>query len=123
MALKGLGSFQFFSLENFLEGKRVVYLKAVPWNEGEGKDARLEGAKVVLQILEDKTKYQKEGIDNYGEQITVKVRGVPPATYHKLKPLSTEVIITDVEKASVYGEYRNELSIIAVIDVKGGGGS
>jgi hypothetical protein len=118
MSLKGLSSFQFFSLEDFLIGKRLVFVKASPWREGEGKDINLEGSKVLLQIAEDKTQYAREDIDNFGEQFTVKVRGVAPSAYNKLKPLNTEMTIDDVERAVLYGEYRNELSIIAVVNVK-----
>lgn len=117
MALKGLNAFQYFSLEDFLVGKCLVFVKAAPWQEGQGENVKLEGAKVLLQIVEDKTKYQKEEITNFGELLTVKVRGVAPSAYNKLNPLNTEVTITDIERAAVWGEYRNELSIIAVVSV------
>lgn len=117
MSFKGLNAFQYFDLEDFLAAKRLVFVKAAQWSEGEGKDAKLEGSKVVVQIAEDKTKYGKEGIDNFGEQFAVKVRGVAPSAYHNLKPLNTEVAITDVERASIYGDWKNQLSIIAVISV------
>ena len=57
-------------------------------------------------------------MDNFGEQLTVKVRGVAPSAFAQLRPLSTEVIVKDVERATVYGDYRNQLSIIAKIAVK-----
>lgn len=117
MSFKGLSAFQFFDLEDFLAAKRLVFVKAAQWSEGEGKDARLEGSKVVVQIAEDKTKYAKEGIDNFGEQFTVKVRGAASSAYHNLKPLNTEVAITDVERATVWGDYKNELSVIAVVSL------
>ncbi len=117
MALKGLNAFQYFSLEDFLLGKCLVFVKASPWQEGQGENAKLEGAKVSLQIVEDKTQYAKEDITNFGELLTVKVRGVAPTAYHKLNPLNTEVTITDVERATVWGDYRNELSIVAVVRV------
>lgn len=77
MALKGLPGFQRFDLEGFLEGKRLVYLKAIPWE----KDGQEVGSKVILQILEDNTIYQKAGTNNFGEQMTIKVRDQAPSTY------------------------------------------
>jgi hypothetical protein len=117
MSFKALNAFLDFNLESFLIGKRLVFVKAVSWSEGEGKDAKIEGSKVILQITEDKTKYPYEGVDNFGEQFTVKVRGMTPAAFQKLQPLVTEVIIADVERATVWGDFRNELSVIAAIKV------
>jgi hypothetical protein len=117
MGFKRLNDFTYFSLEDFLVGKRLVFVKAALWNEEEGKDMVLAGSRVVVQIVEDKTKYSKEDVDNFGEQLTVKVRGVAPSAYQKLKPLITEVVITDVEKARVWGDFRNELSIIAKVAI------
>ena len=120
MSLKGLTAFQYFSLEDFLKGKSLCFVKVVPWQEGQGENAKLEGSKVALQIVEDKTKYAKDETSNFGELLTVKVRGVAPAVYNKLEPLNTEVIITDVERATVWGDFRNELSIIAAVNVAEG---
>ena len=117
MSFKGLNSFQCFSLEDFLIGKRLAYIKAVPWREGEGKAVQIEGSKVTLQVIEDKTNYHKEDIDNFGEQFVVKVRGVAPAAFAKLRPLITEVAVTDIERASIYGDFKNQISAIAVIKV------
>ena len=120
MAFRGLSAFTYFSLDDFLVGKQLVFVKAGQWSEGEGKDTTIEGTKVIVQIVKDETKYFNEDITNFGEQITVKVRGVTPNNYQKLKPLQSEVEIADVEKATVWGDYKNQLSVIAVVNVKGG---
>ena len=112
--MQGLNWFTVFSYAQFLEGKRLVFLKARPWLDN-GQEL---GSKVTTQIIEDKTQYGKPNMTNFGEQLTVKVRNLPPSAFAQLKPLSTEVFIRDVEKATVYGEYRNQLSIIAAIAVK-----
>jgi len=114
MALQGLNQFVLFSTPDFLMGKRLVFLKALPLKDGDIE----VGSKVVIQIVEDKTKYSKANVSNFGEQLTVKVRGVSPAAYAQFKPLVTEVIILDVERAVVYGEYRNQLSIVGKVAVK-----
>lgn len=114
MALQGLNQFFTFLLLDFLVGKRLVFLKVLPWKEGDVE----VGSKVVTQIVEDRTQYTKANVSNFGEQLTVKVRDVSPAAYAQLKPLSTEVVVQDVERATVYGEYRNQLSIIGKIAIK-----
>lgn len=114
MAFKSLGQFQRFDLTAFLKDKRLAYLKSVSWKDGDVE----VGSKVVTQVVEDKTQYSQPGTDNFGEQLTVKVRGVAPSAFAQLRPLSTEVIVKDVERAIVYGEYRNQLSIIAKVAVK-----
>ena len=107
MGLKGLNQFQNFDMKAFLVGKRLAYLKASVWRDG---DAEL-GSKVVTQIIEDSTRYTQPSVDNFGEQLTIKVRGVT-------RPLSTEVVVTEIERAVIYGDYRNQLSIIGKIAVK-----
>lgn len=114
MALRGLNRFQHFDLPAFLKDKRLAFLKATIWKDG---DAEL-GTKVVAQIIEDRTQYTQPGTDNFGEQLTVKVRGVAPSAFAQLRPLSTEIVVKDVERAVIYGDYRNQLSIIGQIAVK-----
>lgn len=114
MALQGLTLFLVFQILDFLQGKRFVFVKATPWKDGD----ELAGSKVVVQIIEDETAYPKKDVSNFGEQLTVKVRGVAPSAFGQLRPLGTEVTITDVERATVYGDYRNFLSIIGKISVK-----
>lgn len=114
MGLKGLSQFHQFDWQKFFQDKRLFYVKAEPWKDGDTE----MGSKVVTQIGEDRTPYSHPGIDNFGEQLAVKVRGVAPSAFAQLRPLSTEVVIKDVERAAVYGDYRNQLSIIGKIAVK-----
>lgn len=114
ISLKGLNQFQEFNWQKFLEGKRLAFLKSVSWKDGDTE----VGSKVIAQIIEDRTQYSKPGIDNFGEQLTVKVRGVAPSAFAQLRPLSTEIIVKEVERATVYGDFRNNLSIIGKIAVK-----
>ena len=115
MALQCLTQFQYFSVEDFLEQKQLAFVKATPWYEGTGDTKTIAGCKIVVQIVDDSTQYSKAEASNFGEQFTVKVRNISPAAYQKFRPLQTRVTITDVEKAVIYGDYRNQLSIIAVV--------
>ena len=115
MALKGLNDFTYLAMDEFIEDKQLVFVKASSWQEGEGKGKAIVGSKILIQILEDSTTYKKEGVNNFGEQFTVKVRNVAPSAYQKFKPLQTQVTVTDVEKATVWGDYRNQISVIATV--------
>ena len=112
--MKELQTFLEFQVAKFFADKRLVWVKSVPWYE----DGQELGSRVTVQIIEDNTAYSKQDSDNFGEQIVVKMRGIVPAAFSKLKPLSTEVVITDVERAVVFGEYREKLSMIAKVAVK-----
>lgn len=112
--MKYLNSFLAFDHAGFFADKRLLFIKAEPWKDSD----LIVGTKAVLQIFEDKTEYPRDGGDNFGEQVVVKVRGVDPSSFAKLKPFSTEVTISEVERATVFGEYRNQLSIIGNIGVK-----
>jgi hypothetical protein len=121
MSQKGLTQFLEFAFPKYAIGKRFVFVKADSWIEkdDDGKIIKELGSKVTTQIVDDKTEYTRNDINNFGAQLVIKVRNQPPSAFQKLKPLVTEVTIEDVEHASVWGTYRNELSIIANIKVKG----
>lgn len=114
MSLQALSSFLEFQLLAFLAGKRLVFIKALLWKE----DDNILGSRVTLQIIEDKTQYPRPDITNFGEQIIIKVRNVTPDAYAQLRPFTTEVYVKDVEKAVVYGEFRNMLAVIGTVAVK-----
>lgn len=121
MALKGLNQFNRFDVDGFFKDKTLVFVKAEKWEERDDKNniTGILGSKVVIQVYEDNTAYSKEDIDNFGEQVTVKVRDVPQTAYKPhYQPLATEVVITDVEKVSIYGDYKNQLSLIAAIKTR-----
>lgn len=115
MALKGLSQFNTFALTDFLRGKRLLFVKASQWVDKKTEQATVQGSTVVVQIWEDNTVYSKPDISNFGEQLTIKVQDVAPSAFDKWKPLSTEVRITNVIRASVFGEYHNQLSIQASV--------
>lgn len=119
MSLKALNQFQKFDLDGFLEGKRLLYVKAEIWDERDesGNVINLLGSKVTGLIAGDSTDYGRD-VSNFGEHLTIKVRGVAPDGFSKFKPLATEVGITDVEKSTIWGEFRNQLSITAKVVAK-----
>lgn len=114
MSLKALPKFEQFDLAGFLAEKRLIFVKAVPWTT----DKTNVGSKIIVQIIEDHANYGRADISNFGEQLTVKMRNVSPDAFTQLKPLQTEVFVKEIEHVAVFGDFRNQLSIIATIAIK-----
>lgn len=103
--MNNLRHFLSFKHQEFLEKKKLFFLAAKPTNNG-------NGVKVSLLILEDKTSYQNEK-NNLGEQLLVTVANKTVDDFISFIPLKTECKVINVVKASIYGDYQNQLSIHA----------
>lgn len=101
--MKNLSQFKDFKHQEFLEKKRLYFLSV---------KALENGVKVSLLILEDKTVYQNQS-NNLGEQLQVTVQNKTVDDFIGFKPLQTECKIVNVKKATIYGDYQNQLSIHA----------
>ncbi|WP_373760110.1 hypothetical protein [Streptococcus ferus] len=114
MALKNLRSFLQFNSTDFFAKKKLCYL-----NSKELFDEK--GIKVTLLILEDDTEYNSLN-DNLGEQIYVKVTNKKINDFEDFQPLQTLCKIINITKATVYGDYQNQLSLTGeVIKIETGG--
>ncbi len=102
--------FNKFDHERFFKDKILYYLDAEELLDYNTKEA--QGSKVTATIVKDGTSYAS-GKTNIGEKVVVKVLNVQPSVFAKFVPMETEVLITDVERCVVYGEYNNQLSITA----------
>lgn len=93
-------------------------MSATRWIEKSETGSETEkGVKVCVLVFADESDYPNEK-NNTGEQITVKVPFASMKDYDTFQPMLTSVEIVDIEKAIVYGEYRNQLSLTAkVIEV------
>lgn len=118
MALKNLSHFTEFNAQLFLSRKELRFLSAKRWTEKSEAGSEIEkGVKVGVLIFSDENDYPNEK-NNIGEQLTVKVPLASMKDYDSYQPMFTAVEIVDIEKAVVYGEYRNQLSLTAkVIEV------
>ncbi|MFR7798355.1 MAG: hypothetical protein ACLU37_09960 [Collinsella sp.] len=117
--LKGLNKFNQFDVESFLENKVLLYLKAESWEERteSGDSVRSLGSKVSVLIARDGTDYGRSNATNFGEILTVKVRDLDPEAFEKPTPMKSQLVIKNVERAVVFGEFRNQLSIVATVEV------
>lgn len=112
MGLKKLNRFQTFDAKKFFEGKDFMLSKVEEWQEGEDLDhLKTVGTKVTGVIFRDNTDYGKAGQGiNSGESLVFKV-SQPVAAFAGWKPFNTVFKATTFTKVSVYGDYRNQLSV------------
>ena len=118
MTLKNLSYFTEFNASLFFAQKELRFISATMWIEKSETGSEIEkGVKVGVLIFSDDSDYPNEK-NNIGEQLTVKVPLGSMTDYDTFQPMLTSVEIVDIEKAIVYGEYRNQLSLTAkVIEV------
>lgn len=105
--MKHLNDFVIFDIDGFLKDKALMAVGIKEWTDYESK--KHMGVKVEVVITQDNTPYRQktgEQTTNRFEKLTIKVAkdvNVPLDTY----------IVPVNAKATVYGEYRNMLSITA----------
>lgn len=115
MALKNLSHFTAFNTPQFLSRKELRFISATRWIEKTDTSSEVEkGIKVSLLIYKDNSDYPNEKT-NLGEQITVKVPFASLEDFSVFQPMVTVCEVTNIEKAVIYGEYRNQLSLTASV--------
>lgn len=115
--MRGLNYFLSFNAPDFLRGKKLVVTGVKEWTDYTTKEHL--GTKVSVVFAEDSTSYPTkngEQISNLYEKLVVKV-----AKDVKI-PVGTEIVLVN-PMATVYGEYRNLLSVKAddVVPANNGG--
>lgn len=128
---KGLSRFTVFDHEAFLSGLGLVVIKEKDWTDQSG---RYLGRALTIEIAEDKplSAYPKNAdgsdptpdkVDNYHATISVHVPA-EDAGYLARRGVTlrkTPVRIVDVQRTSVWGEYRNNLTIVGhIVPVQAG---
>ena len=115
MALKNLSHFTAFNAPQFLSRKELRFISATRWVEKTDTGSELEkGIKVSLLIYKDNSEYPNSKT-NLGEQITVKVPFASLEDFSVFQPMVTICEVKNIEKAVIYGEYRNQLSLTASV--------
>lgn len=115
MSLKNLSHFTAFKAPLFLSRKELRFISAASWVEKTESGSKVEkGVKVGLLVFVDDSDYPNEK-NNLGEQLVVKVPFASLDDFADFQPMLTICEITDIEKAVVYGEYRNQLSLTAKV--------
>lgn len=105
--MKHLNEFLTFDVDGFLKDKALMTVSVKEWNDYETK--KHMGTKIEVVITRDDTTYRQkagEQTTNRFEKLTLKV------TKDVQVPLESYVMPVHA-KATVYGEYRNMLSVIA----------
>lgn len=106
--MKKINMFLKFDFDAFASGKQFVSTGTSPWTNRD--TGELLGTKVEAVIYKDKTDY---GVAKNGEKVTNLFEKVTFKVPHEVSiPVGVEIIPIDAV-ATVYGEYRNQLSITA----------
>ena len=107
MALKKLNQFLYFDFRGFSDGKIYQVVGISEWVDYETK--KHMGTKVETVIVEDKTQYtHKDGeiITNRYEKLVYKIKkDINVPINARVEPVNPV--------AKVYGDYRNQLSVVA----------
>ena len=109
--MKKLNKFLFFDFAGFSKGKLYICTGVQPWTNHD--TGEVLGSKVEAVIYKDKTDYgpSKDTVTNLFEKVVFKVG-------HEVSDVPVGAEITPINAtATVYGDYRNQLSITAE-DVK-----
>ena len=105
--MKGLNQFQRFDTQGFLREKRLLVTGVREWTDFNTKEVL--GTIVETVIVEDKTPYKtRDGqrISNLFEKLNLKI---PVRNFHV--ELEKVVMPAGEVTASVYGDFRNQLSV------------
>lgn len=101
--MKHLSQFIRFDLDAFLNGKELLVNSVSDWLDYEDKSVK--GTKITTVIISDETEYDKDG-NNRFEKLVIKVP--------KSIDIAVDSVIVPVDAvARVYGDYNNQLSVVA----------
>lgn len=107
MSLKKLNKFLYFDFDSFAKGKRFISVGQQEWKDF--NNGNILGTRVEIVIAQDKTDYglaEGEIVNNLYEKLIIKV------SKQITIPMNVEVRPINAV-ATVYGDYRNQLSVIA----------
>lgn len=102
--MKKLRDYLNFDTERFLKGKELMFVSGKVSIPTSDRPDAFKGVLIDLLVFHD-----PEGINEL-EKFRVKVLNADEAYLTQFKPHDI-VKVVDVQKASVYGDYQNELSV------------
>lgn len=112
MSLKKLNEFLSFDLDKFVKDKKLLFIGA----EELKNDKKIKtGSKVSVLIFKDNTEYAN-GEVGLNKKMNFNVKTRQPISYFDDWEEDDEIKITEVEKATVYGDFSNELSVIGKVE-------
>lgn len=106
MSLKKLSHLLSFDNHEFFGKKSYLLFGSEKWVDYESN--KVMGVKFKVVIYQDETNYGDLSISNAGETLTVKVKGARDG--YQGAPVPVRLINP---RGTIYGEYRNQLSIVA----------
>lgn len=122
MALNQLSRFMAFDFHGFFDAKTMMVKSIMPIKEYDGdKCVGTAGTKIDAVIIADKTKYPDPdpNRNNSFSSFVFKLPDVDVDTVRQQLKISDQIQLIGCSKASVYGKYRNELSLsVKLSDIK-----
>ena len=110
--MKKLSKFQKFDLGAFLQGKKLevaniaehrIYVDDQPGD--------VDGVSVTVAIVYDPTDYSQAGISNLYQTFTIRINGARLDDVLGVMKPGDRVHLSKYNKASIYGKYRDQLSV------------
>ena len=114
MSLKKLRYFEYFDEESFFDGKRFKVVGKQAWTDYKTK--KIIGTKLEVAIFVDKTDYgceDGEVVSNIYEKLVFKVpKDIDISMEVEVKPVNAICQMCIRDRCTIYGDYRNQLSIV-----------
>ena len=108
--MKNLSKLLLFDSKTFFDSKEIRVVGDEPWYKysADSSTKTVKGTKYKCIIVQDKTKYSDDTVGgNDGEALVIKVED-------SVKPYKKFAVINAIEpECKIYGEYRNQLSVVA----------
>lgn len=110
--MQKLNMFQKFDLQSFLENKSLEVASFKEHKKYEdGKPVGIDGVAITVAVVRDNTDYGTPGISNLYQTFNIRINGATLEEVSTRFSPGDSVMLIRYDKASIYGEYRNQLSV------------
>lgn len=110
--MQKLNNFTYFNLSEFLENKilEIANIKEHRYYV-DGQPGDIDGVTLTVAIVKDSTDYGIPGISNLYQTFNIIINGARLENVLSIYKPGARIGIAKYSKATVYGNYRNQLSV------------
>lgn len=110
--MKKLNKFQKFDLAAFLKGKKLEVANISEHRKYvDGQPGDVDGVSIKVAIVSDPTDYGQPGVSNLYQMFTVRINGARLDDVVGMMKPGDSVQLVQYVKASIYGQFRDQLSV------------
>ena len=110
--VKKLNKFQKFDLGAFLKGKKLEVANIAEHKKYvDGQPGDVDGVSIKVAIVSDPTDYGQPGVSNLYQMFTVRINGARLDDVVGMMKPGDSVQLVQYVKASIYGQFRDQLSV------------